>query len=194
MVWTARHRFGRRGVRLPGRRRHLDITCSRHLELPAERRQQLEAAAHAEFGQFEIVRETRWAPPSWAYLAFYDGDLAAFYNIVEREVKIDGVPVRVAGLNNLITLPAHRGRGVASRLLRETASQWFASLGVECGLLLCADGLLPFYTRLGWQKAVARVTYAQPDGPRTWPANCMLLDPERNIAAPREIDLCGLPW
>ena len=140
------------------------------------------------------MRETQWAKPDWSFLTLEITELAAFYNIAERTVSIDGVPVRVAGLNNLVTVPAYRGRGIASRLLRETQPQWFDSLGAECGLLLCADALLPFYSRLGWEKVDVRVTYAQPDGPRAWAANCMLLDPFRNVTATREIDLCGLPW
>ena len=117
-----------------------------------------------------------------------------FYNVIERTVAIDGAQVRVAGLNNLVTMPAHRGRGVASRLLRETQPRWFDSIGAECGLLLCADALLPFYSRLDWEKVEARVSFAQPAGLRVWPANCMLLSPHRQAAATREIDLCGLPW
>ena len=172
----------------------MDITCSIHFELPAEQKQQIEAVVQAEFSQFAIVRETRWATPEWTILAFEDEELAAFYNLVERTVHIDGIAVRVAGLNNLMTLPAHRGRGLGARLLRETQEHWFDSLGAECGLLLCADALLPFYSRLDWRRAEARVSYTQPCGPRTWAANCMLLDPLGKVGAAREIDLCGLPW
>jgi aminoglycoside 2'-N-acetyltransferase I len=172
----------------------LKIVGSRYAELPAERRQQLAAAADAEFAQFALVRETQWASPDWSHLAFEGEALAAFYNLVERTVNSDGAPVRVAGLNNLVTLPAHRGRGLGSRLLRETQAQWFDSLGAEAGLLLCADALVPFYSRLNWQKVDARVTYAQPGGSQVWAANCMLLDPRRKMAATREIDLCGFPW
>ncbi len=152
------------------------------------------AAANAEFAQFAIVRETQWAAADWSWLALEGDDLAAFYNIVERTVTFDGMPVRVAGLNNLLTLPAFRGRGIGSWLLRETQPQWFDSIDAECGLLLCADALLPFYSRLGWRKLAAGVSYSQPDGPRTWAAYCMVLDPLRKLAEPREIDLGGLPW
>jgi GNAT superfamily N-acetyltransferase len=172
----------------------LDIARFRFLELTHERRQQLEAAALAEFGGFSIVRETHWATPDWAFLGFEGAELVAFYNLVERTVEIDGVAVRAAGLNNLIALPAHRGRGFASHLLRATQEQWFDALGADCGLLLCADALLPFYSRLGWEKVGVRVAYAQPDGTRTWSANCMLLDPRRKASTARQIDLCGLPW
>lgn len=172
----------------------MNITRSRFLELPVERRQQLEAAASAEFGQFALVRETQWATPDWSFLAFEGAELAAFYNLVERTVTIDDAAVRVAGLNNLVTLPAHRGRGVASRLLRETQAQWFEYLDADCGLLLCADALLPFYSRLGWENAGARVTYSQPGGHRVWEANCMLIEPRGVRRDAREIDLGGLPW
>jgi GNAT superfamily N-acetyltransferase len=172
----------------------LTITCSRRIELPPDRRHQLEVAAQTEFDRFSIVRETQWAAPEWSFLAFEGAELAAFYNLVERTVRIDGVPVRVAGLNNLVTLPAYRGRGIASRLLRDTRPRWFDVIGAECGLLLCADALVPFYSRLDWQNVRVRVSYAQPDGSRTWAANCMLLDPFRKLATARDIDLCGLPW
>jgi GNAT superfamily N-acetyltransferase len=172
----------------------VEILSSRTLELPAERREQLTAAAHAEFAQFDLVREIQWANPDWSYLAFDGGELAGFFNLIERNVAIDGVDARVAGLNNLVTMPAQRGRGVASRLLRETQPQWFDALGAECGLLLCADALLPFYSRLSWQRVEARVTFAQAGGARVWPANCMVLGSSLDAAAIREIDLCGLPW
>lgn len=172
----------------------MEITCSLYVELPAGRKQQVDAAIKAEFRQFEVVRETSWAAPEWTILAFEGEELAAFYNIVERVVSVDGAAVRVAGLNNLVTLPARRGRGIGSRLLRDTQEHWFDSLGADCGLLLCADALLPFYSRLGWGKVEARVAYAQPDGPRTWAANCMVLDPTRKVGAARAIDLRGLPW
>lgn len=172
----------------------LKISITRYGQLPVDRRREMNAAADAEFAQYAIVRETQWASPDWSFLALDGDELVAFYNIVERTVKMSDVSVRVAGLNNLVTLPAHRGRGVASRLLRETSAHWFESLGADCGLLLCADALVPFYSRLGWERVEARVTYSQPRGSQIWTANCMWVDPFRRMAAAAEIDLCGLPW
>jgi hypothetical protein len=65
---------------------------------------------------------------------------------------------------------------------------------VECGLLLCADSLVPFYEKMGWTKADAQVMYDQPSGKKSWVANCMLLDTQRRFPETRQIDLCGLPW
>jgi hypothetical protein len=94
----------------------------------------------------------------------------------------------------MVTLPAYRGRGYASRLLRETQATWFEPAQATAGLLLCADHLLPFYSRLGWHRISGRVRYAQPAGEREWAASCMLLDPRAELPHDRCIDLCGLPW
>ena len=125
----------------------------------------------------------------------FEGDaLAAFFNIVLRTVIVDGAPLRVAGLNNVITLAEFRGKGIASRALRETQSRWVDELHADCGLLLCADALVPFYQKLAWRKLDARVMYAQSSGERLWVANCMVFDPRAHVGSPREVELCGLPW
>jgi len=138
-------RAASRGCQRSGLTLHLDFSHSRYLELPTGRIQQLEAAADAEFGHIEIVRQDHWRSLTGRFSRWMAASWPPFYNIIERTVSIDGRPVRVAGVNNVITLPAYRGRGIASRLLRESQSVWFDSLGAECGLLLCADALLPFY-------------------------------------------------
>lgn len=170
------------------------IEAARCAELPAAEWERLEEIAEGEFGEYTLVRETTWAQPDWCYRAFDGAELAVFHNVVLRTVRVDGAEVRAAGLNNMITLPAFRGRGAATRLLSETQPRWFQELGAEIGLLLCADALMPFYARLGWRKLDARVTYDQPAGCRIWSANCMVLDRKGLIGAPRGVDLCGLPW
>ncbi|WP_202845202.1 GNAT family N-acetyltransferase [Luteimonas saliphila] len=173
----------------------LTIEQVRHQDLPHARREQLRLLASEAFDQFAIVRETRWAAPDWTFLGKADdGGLACFYHLVERAVRIDGQPVAVAGLNNLITTRAYRGRGLASELLAASERAWFSSLDARCGLLLCAEALVPFYQRLGWQRVRSEVRFEQPAGVRTWTAECMMLDPTRAAIDPTVIDLCGLPW
>lgn len=153
----------------------------------------MESAARAEFEQFAIVRETEWASPDWSF-SIGGQEPVAFYHLVERTVRIDGEDVRVAGINNLVTLPAQRGRGAASELLRRTQPGWFESLGAQLGLLLCADALIPFYRKMGWHQNHAKVTFEQARGTCTWAANCLLLNPSGRPESAREIDLCGRPW
>jgi predicted N-acetyltransferase YhbS len=170
----------------------MQIQISRYRELDVARREQIDDAAWVEFEKYAIVRETEWAEADWSFLGFDGDELVAYFNLVDRVVSVDDVPVRVAGLNNMVTLPGHRGKGHASRLLREGQPRWF-DLGFQAGLLLCADALVPFYARLGWRRAECPVVYAQPDGEWTWKASCMLLEREPLVAL-RRIDLCGAPW
>lgn len=65
----------------------------------------------------------------------------------------DGTSHVVSGRNVVIltvaTLPSHRGRGIATELLREIAAR--ARLGrIESLLLYCHEGLVPFYRRHGY--------------------------------------------
>ncbi|MBV9578083.1 MAG: GNAT family N-acetyltransferase [Chloroflexi bacterium] len=55
--------------------------------------------------------------PSDSWLVEEDGQLAAHLRVFERTILIDGVGMRVAGIGNVITGRAYRGRGHASRLL-----------------------------------------------------------------------------
>jgi hypothetical protein len=172
----------------------MKIVAARCADVPAEEWEKLQEIAWAEFNQYPLVRETHWAQPEWCYRGFVDQKLVVFYNLVLRSVRIDGTAVRVAGLNNMITLAAHRGGGHASRLLRETQANWREKFDVEGGLLLCADTLVPFYAKRGWVRTDAQVMYDQPSGKKSWAANCMLLDTQQQFPDLRQIDLCGLPW
>lgn len=173
----------------------LETQVSPFADLPDARRAELAAAAAQAFDRFKIVRRTAWATPDWSVLGLHGGPLAVFYNAIVRTVRFDGRDVRVAGLNNLITLPGWTGRGLASRLLRETTPAWFDRWDARVGLLLCADALVPFYERLCWRAVASEVRYAQPGQPlQRWPARCMLLHPSGAQAAPDVIDLGGLPW
>ncbi len=172
----------------------MKILSARCADLPAVEWERLEELAEAEFSQYALVRETEWAQPDWCFRAFVGEEFAAFHNIILRTVRVDGIDVRVAGLNNVITVSAFRGRGVGSEMLRKSVSAWFALPGVECGMLLCADPLVHFYSKLQWRRLDAKVTYAQSTGARTWVANCMVLDPRGLIGSPHEVDLCGQPW
>ena len=172
----------------------MEVVTATYAELAPDLKAQLQTLAEAEFGAFPIVRETTWATPDRSYIGLVDGQVACFYNLVLREVCFDGLLVAVAGLNNLITTVAFRARGLASRLLRETEADWFGQHSAQCGLLLCASALLPFYSRLGWHAVRSEVRFAQPNGDRIWAANCMLLLPDRSDIQPIVIDLCGLTW
>ncbi len=169
------------------------IQISQYEQLPDDVRQLLNDYIHAEFGHIPIVRETTWAKPDWTLLYKKEDAIVSFYNIVERDILIDGKSCKVAGVNNVITPSTFRGEGYSTKLLNETTPFLFDKLQATHGLLLCADAMIPFYQRLGWYTVNSEVYFDQPSGRKRWAANTMLLSPDKAIM-PAVIDLQGLPW
>jgi predicted GNAT family N-acyltransferase len=163
-------------------------------DLPTQLRAELIARAQREFDPFEIVRAHVWAEPTW-FLLGYEGDpLVTSLGIVDRHATADDRPVHLFGLNNVITEPEARGRGYSVALNQEALAFMARQDSAGLGLLFCADGLVDFYARLGWQRFAGRVTVTQPSGDRPWTSNCMLHGLGRAPPAADHVHLCGLPW
>lgn len=156
---------------------------------------ELKSRVDREFGHVEIVRTHVWAQPTWALLGYVESELVSFLNIVDRMGSADGKPIRLFGLNNVITEPGARKLGY-SRLLNEAAIEFMKREdSLALGLLFCADELIPFYSRLGWEMFKGRVIIAQPAGEKIWPSNCMTHRLGRGEQVVfEEIHLKGLPW
>jgi predicted acetyltransferase len=147
-----------------------------------------------EFGHIPFVQQRSWASPDWTVVLEEDGELATFCNVVVRTVSFDGQLYKAAGINNVITSKQHRGKGYSSSVLRETQAYLFDTLHADCGLLLCAAALLPFYSRLGWYTVNSILYYEQPQGSELYDSNIMLLTkPDAPRTFPELIDLNGLP-
>lgn len=169
------------------------IEVKRYNELSGQVREQLSSYIEGEFGHIPIVNETEWATPNWTIVYFESGQIATFYNIVEREIIFDNKKYKIAGINNVITPKEFRGKGYASKTLRETESLIFEELNCKMGVLLCSDDLIPFYEKLNWYKVDCPVYFEQSIGKKLWGANIMLLT-ENEELLPNRIELNGLPW
>ncbi|HEX2627603.1 MAG TPA: GNAT family N-acetyltransferase [Chitinophagaceae bacterium] len=170
------------------------IIVNKYKALKLDWQNEMAELAELEFGEVPFVKNTKWTTPDWSILKFEGNDLVAFYNIVERDIEVDGQVMKAGGINNVITKREHRGKGLASLLLKETAKLLFEDIHCNLGLLLCADDLVNFYHKHGWYKVNSALTYDQPDGKRDYSSNIMLLtSPEKSII-PKKIDLKGLPW
>src|SRR5262245_16809782 len=61
----------------------------------------------------------RWAnDPTWRIIAREDDQVVSHASIHEREVIVNGAPVRIAGIGAVMTDPDHQGRGLATAVLR----------------------------------------------------------------------------
>jgi len=169
------------------------ITTQKYRDLAAHVKSELDSRIQSEFGHIPIVVDTQWATPDWTVICYAGDDIASFYNIIERKVTIDDTAIDVGGINNVITSSGYRGKGHASRMLRETEQFIFEQMKCQLGLLLCSDELVPFYERLRWNRVNCPVYFEQASCQHLWGANTMLLgNPE--ALKPQLINLNGLPW
>lgn len=170
------------------------IYIANHSDLNAYQLAQQKQLIAEEFGHIPIVAQTKWATPKIAVMKYQKDEIFSFYNIIEREITIDGSNVKAIGINNVITSPAYRGNNYAFNLLKETQQEILDKLKAEVGLLLCAEHMLPYYSRLNWCSVDCPV-YFEKDGRSTqWMAYTMLLDNSGKFLSPNHIDINGLPW
>lgn len=169
------------------------IEVRKYSELTDRTKGKLNSFIDGEFGQIPIVRETEWATPDWTIIQYENNLIATFYNIVIREIIIDGETLRISGINNVITPKEFRGKGYASNTLKETEYLIFDELNCDMGVLLCADTLIQFYEKLNWYRVDCPVHFKQSTGEKIWPANTMLLTRNKKLH-PALIDLNGTPW
>ena len=169
------------------------IEVKSYAEITEKTKLELDGYINDEFGNIAIVNETKWATPDWTIIIHHDNKIASFYNIIERNVTVDHKSFRAAGINNVITLPDFRGKGFSSKLLKATEGFIFDKLNCDLALLLCADDLIPFYSRLNWYKVDCPIYFKQPTGQKLWQANTMLLT-RGELITPSEINLNGYPW
>jgi len=169
------------------------IDIIEYSKLNKDIRAKLDILIENEFGHIPIVKETEWAVPNWTIINYGSNDIQTFYNLILREIKIDGVKCKIGGVNNVITPHQFRGKGHSTETLSKTEYLIFEEFKCEYGILLCADSLIPFYERLNWYKINCPVYFNQSSGKKLWQANAMMLSKSNNIQ-PINIDLEGLPW
>ena len=169
------------------------IEIKKYSELLEKTKNTLNSFINNEFGHIPIVNETEWAMPDWTIIYYENDQIATFYNIIEREIIVDGEIYKIGGINNVITPKEFRGKGYASKTLKNTEKLIFDELKCAFGVLLCADNLMPFYEKLNWYKVKCPVYFEQSNGQKLWGANIMFLTKNKKMN-PAKVELNGLPW
>jgi aminoglycoside 2'-N-acetyltransferase I len=109
----------------------------------------IRALLWAAFGDGEeAMTEDDWqhALGGMHFVAELDGEIVAHAAVVERELEVDGVPLRTGYVEAVATAVAWQGRGIGSRLMSEVNA--YVAAGFELGAL--GTGRHHFYERLGW--------------------------------------------
>ena len=138
--------------------------------------------------------EYEWSGFDWRVLARVGGRVVGHVGIIERVVTVDGQPARLGGIGSVATLPERRGHGFASAALEEAAVFIRDELGVEFGLLVCTEDIVPFYRKLDWEVVEGPTVFDQPGSKVTFPDVTMVLSCTGRRWPRGTINLCGLPW
>ncbi|MDI6871554.1 MAG: GNAT family N-acetyltransferase [Bacillota bacterium] len=136
-----------------------------------------------------------WEPKRWRILVCVEGEPVSHVGVTpQRMVKVGEEPVLVGGIGGVVTLPQYRGQGFARLALREAMRFLRDELGVDFGLLLCREELVPFYAAQGWKRVPPPVLIEQPRGKVPLGLEAMALALREKPWPPGALDLCGLPF
>jgi aminoglycoside 2'-N-acetyltransferase I len=94
-----------------------------------------------------------------------DGRLVGHASVVERELHVDGRPVRTGYVEAVAIDPARQREGLGSRLMEAVAEH----LDREFELGALGTGTQPFYERLGWEIWLGPSSVRTTNGPAATP-------------------------
>ena len=140
------------------------------------------ATAHLSADDLRQLRELLWAafPPGedgfteddWRhamggthFLAERDAVIVSHAAVIERELHVDGVPLRTGYVEGVGTLPEYQRQGYGTAVMR-AATQYVLDT-YEFGAL--GTGEHTFYERFGWETWQGRAYVRTADGPERTP-------------------------
>lgn len=132
----------------------------------------IRALLEAAFGTDE--EEERFTEDDWVhsvggrhFILELDGEIVAHASVVERELRVDGRPVRTGYVEAVAVAPARQAIGLGSRLMEAVNDD----IGQRFELGALGTGRHSFYERLGW---------------RTWTGPSSVRAPGRDQATPED--------
>ena len=99
------------------------------------------------------------------FVLYFDGEIVAHASVVERELHVDGRPLRTGYVEAVGTAVDRQGAGLGSLVMAAVTS--YISDHFELGAL--ATGRHRFYERLGWLTWTGPTFVRTIDGPRPTP-------------------------
>ena len=137
-----------------------------------------------------------WDDPTWD-ICVHDntGQLISHAGILERDALLDGEPIRIAGIAEMLTHPEFRRQGYGAAALREAASFMRDELRAPFALLVCPLAAIPFYGALGWQRFNGTIIAEVEGGMSAFAQSAWMVLPV-TADAPNDgtLDLQGIPW
>lgn len=103
------------------------------------------------FGDYTHESQIRWMEENLRkedlhFLLYYDDEVVAYCNLVERILICNNKEIKVLGVGNVCSVKSGLGFGAA---LMEHVNRYMLEER-KVGLLLCKESLLSFYKKFGW--------------------------------------------
>ena len=121
---------------------------------------------------FGVDEEERFSEDDWQhaiggthFVLEVDGVLVTHASVVEREIQVDGRPLRTGYVEAVATAPEREGAGFGSIVMGDVTA--FIREGFELGML--GTGRHHFYERLGWVVWAGPAFVRTADGSRRTP-------------------------
>jgi predicted N-acetyltransferase YhbS len=103
----------------------------------------------ADIETFSKTRAWHGSAPAWSVVLFDGGRVVGHVGIVERTILAGDKPLRVAGIQNVITLPECRGLGYGKLIMDESMKE-AGRRNSDAGILFCVPELEKLYVKCGW--------------------------------------------
>jgi len=142
----------------------------------------------------DVDGDIEWVRGDWSVVVRGNGRIVGQLEIIERMVEVDGQPVSVGGIANVMTLDGWKRRGLASAAMHQAVDFIREELRADFGLLVCEEKLILFYERLGWHVVEGPLIAEQSRGRIVLPHVAMVYACQKSEWPQGKIDLCGLPW
>lgn len=115
---------------------------------------------------FSATRKWHGCGPAFSAVVEDEGNVIAHAGAVDRTIRFGPQlqhRARIAGVQNVMVMPEHRGKGLADAVLQALIIE-AARRGYDAGLLFCGPRLERVYARSHWQTLNVQVVRRDDDG------------------------------
>jgi aminoglycoside 2'-N-acetyltransferase I len=136
-------------------------------------------------------------PKAALQLIVYEGqDWVTLVELHHRKIRVGGQEIYAGGVGGVLTRAEHRSKGYAKMAVRQATNYLCQEFGVEFGLLICKEYLVPYYAALDWQLVESKMFFEQDGEQRTFEHNiaCMIYPCTEKPWPSGDIDMMGSPW
>ena len=124
------------------------------------------------------------------------GQAMAHVAVIEREIKVGNITVKIAGVASVFVMEGNRGKGLCDRAIK-AAMKEAKNAGYDLGMLFCVDNVRPVYDRNGWIDITERkcTRHFDSTSEEMIPERIRMYHPLNMLRfPPGDIDLCGDKW